>query len=68
MNGYELVRQLRQQPSMERALLVAVSGYGREEDRVRALAAGFHFHLTKPVDMDRLQDLMRELGHTEPDS
>jgi CheY-like chemotaxis protein len=62
MDGYELVSHLRQQPSLKRTTLIALSGYGRDEDKARALAAGFHFHLTKPVDVDRLEALMRELA------
>lgn len=66
MDGYELVRRLRQEPGMERATLVALSGYGRDEDKERAFAAGFHLHLTKPVDVDRLQALMAHLETAEP--
>ena len=62
MDGYELVGHLRAQPGMEHATLVALSGYGRNEDKQRALAAGFHFHLTKPVAIDRLQALMGEFA------
>jgi CheY-like chemotaxis protein len=68
MDGYELVRRLRQQAALERTTLVAMSGYGRDEDKMRALAAGFHFHLTKPVDVDRLEALMAELATAEPAS
>ncbi|HEY0792644.1 MAG TPA: ATP-binding protein [Chthoniobacterales bacterium] len=50
MDGYELAKRLRTEPWGAGALLVALSGYGREEDRQRALAAGFDRHLTKPVD------------------
>ncbi|HUE30717.1 MAG TPA: MASE1 domain-containing protein [Verrucomicrobiae bacterium] len=58
MDGYELARQLRQQPGFGRILLVALSGYGREEDKRRALEAGFDHHLVKPPDMDVLRDLL----------
>ena len=58
MDGYELARQLRQQPGFGRVLLVALSGYGREEDKRRALEAGFDHHLVKPPDMDVLQDIL----------
>ena len=50
---------------VEHVMLVALSGYGRDEDKARALAAGFHMHLTKPVDPDRLQALMAELRTAE---
>ena len=68
MDGYELVRRLRQQPSLERTTLVALSGYGRDEDKARALAAGFHFHLTKPLDAERLEALMGQLAAFAPGS
>jgi PAS domain S-box-containing protein len=55
MSGYEVAQQLRRQPGFERVPLVAVTGYGQEEDRRRSLEAGFDFHLTKPVDPQALQ-------------
>jgi two-component system CheB/CheR fusion protein len=58
MDGYELVRQLRQIPALDGSLLIALTGYGREEDKQQALAAGFHHHLTKPVDIDSLHTLI----------
>jgi CheY-like chemotaxis protein len=38
--------------------LIALTGYGRDEDKERALAAGFDYHLTKPVDVDALRTLL----------
>jgi PAS domain S-box-containing protein len=54
MDGYELAQRMREQlgPSVPR--LIALTGYGQEMDRARALAAGFAQHLTKPVDIERL--------------
>jgi len=60
INGYELVQRLRKLPGLEEALLVALTGYGQEEDRRRALAVGFDEHLTKPVRFDTLQRLLAE--------
>jgi two-component system CheB/CheR fusion protein len=60
INGYELVQRLRKLPGLEEALLVALTGYGQEEDRRRALAVGFDDHLTKPVRFDTLQRLLAE--------
>ncbi|QDU27462.1 Autoinducer 2 sensor kinase/phosphatase LuxQ [Anatilimnocola aggregata] len=54
MDGFEVARTLRTMPEAKSARLVAVTGYGREEDRQRAFAAGFDAHLTKPVDMTQL--------------
>jgi two-component system CheB/CheR fusion protein len=66
MNGYELVGVLQNEPNVERATLVALTGYGRDEDKERALAAGFHRHLTKPVDIARVQALMADLHPAVP--
>ena len=51
LNGYELARRLRAAPATREALLVALTGYGMQEDRRRALAAGFDEHLAKPVEL-----------------
>jgi two-component system CheB/CheR fusion protein len=58
MSGYEVARRLRQQPEFQRALLVAVTGYGQEQDRRRSEEAGFDRHLTKPVEPHALQELL----------
>ncbi len=60
INGYDLVQRMRKLPGLEETLLVALTGYGQEEDRRRALAAGFDEHLTKPVRFDTLQRLLAE--------
>jgi signal transduction histidine kinase/CheY-like chemotaxis protein len=54
LSGYDLARLLRQDPSMQRITLVALTGWGQEEHKQRAREAGFDHHLTKPVDLDRL--------------
>jgi CheY-like chemotaxis protein len=58
MDGYEVARRLRAAPETRGALLVAVTGYGQEGDRVRAREAGFDHHLVKPVDLDGLRRLI----------
>ena len=58
LDGYEVARRLRARPDGVPALLVAVSGYGRDEDKRRARDAGFDHHLTKPVDLDVVHDLL----------
>ena len=58
MDGYEVASRLRADPQVESALIVALTGYGQEDDRQRALAAGFDHHLTKPVDLDALRELL----------
>ncbi|TZF88276.1 response regulator, partial [Cognatilysobacter lacus] len=55
MNGYELARRLRQLPGAEAMLLVAVSGWGGEGDKLQSADAGFDLHLTKPVSVESVQ-------------
>ena len=59
MDGYEVARALRSVPGCERALIVAVSGYGQAEDRERSRIAGFDQHLLKPVAPERLLEIVR---------
>lgn len=54
MSGYEVARRLRQEQASRDALIIAVSGYGQEEDRHRTRAAGFDHHLIKPISYDEL--------------
>jgi PAS domain S-box-containing protein len=58
MDGYELARRLRQEPGLERVLLVALTGYGQEEDRRRSRQAAIDYHLVKPVDPETLEALL----------
>jgi CheY-like chemotaxis protein len=60
MNGYEVAAELRRDPSTRSAKLIAVTGYGRDEDRRRSKEAGFDLHLTKPVDPAQLRALLEE--------
>lgn len=62
MSGYELARQIRQEEWGREALLIAVTGWGQQEDRERSRAAGFDHHLTKPVDPDALQALLEDFA------
>lgn len=50
MNGYEVAQKMRELPGLADIRLVAVTGYGRSDDRLRARDAGFDDHLTKPVE------------------
>ncbi len=61
MDGYELAQRLRPEAGLERAVIVAVTGYGQEDDRRRAADAGFDGHLVKPVDMQKLWRLLAGL-------
>jgi signal transduction histidine kinase/DNA-binding response OmpR family regulator len=58
LNGYETARRMRAQPRPKPLLLVALTGYGHEENRIQAQAAGFDHHLVKPVDLEVLQQLL----------
>ena len=60
VDGYALARMARQTPEARATCLVALTGYGRAEDRQKALAAGFDAHMTKPLDPDRLYALLNE--------
>jgi len=60
MDGNELARRLRGQPETAGAMLVAVTGYGQEQDRANAYRAGFAHHFVKPVDSAKLADLLRD--------
>jgi PAS domain S-box-containing protein len=62
MDGFELARRLRAEPMTHAAMLVAVTGYGREEDVRAALAAGFDHHLVKPVNLCALHELLATAG------
>jgi CheY-like chemotaxis protein len=60
MNGYDVVRQFRASPDLASLFVIATTGYGRDEDRARCLAAGFNHHLAKPVDIDVIEALVTE--------
>jgi signal transduction histidine kinase/ActR/RegA family two-component response regulator len=62
MDGYEVARRLRAQPDGQGLVIVALTGWGQEEDRLRSRQAGFDHHLVKPTDIDALQRLFAEVG------
>jgi PAS domain S-box-containing protein len=66
MSGFEVAAVLRQRADSARALLVAVTGYGQEEARRKALSAGFDLHLTKPVRFDELRSLLAQVASEDP--
>jgi CheY-like chemotaxis protein len=66
MEGYEVARRLRAELHLNPAI-VAMTGYGREEDRRRSREAGLHAHLVKPVEPDALKALLTQIaGDPEP--
>ncbi len=66
MDGYELARRLRSRPGPGRAVLVALTGWGQEEDRRRSREAGFDHHLVKPVDLSDLRELLAQVERQGP--
>lgn len=60
LDGYAVVQRLRQDPDTRSARVIAISGYGGEEQRERSRQAGFDLHLVKPVDPEFLQRLLAE--------
>ena len=61
LDGYEVARRLRREGGLEGALIIAISGYGQEEDRRRSSEVGMDHHLIKPADMETLQALLASL-------
>ena len=55
LDGYAVARQLRERGDTSHVLLIALTGYGQKEDRVRAAAAGFDYHYVKPADPREIQ-------------
>ena len=62
IDGYEVVRRLRHCSDLPELHLISTSGYGQEEDKQRALEAGFDAHLVKPIDFRELQRLLSQLS------
>jgi CheY-like chemotaxis protein len=60
INGYDVARRIR--AKADKPVLIAMTGYGQQEDREKSREAGFDYHLTKPVDPNRLQDLLGKIG------
>ncbi|MFC0134360.1 hypothetical protein CR105_26680 [Massilia eurypsychrophila] len=58
MSGYEVAHRLRSDATTSKVILVALTGWGTEEDRQRAIKAGFDGHLTKPVQSERLHEII----------
>jgi CheY-like chemotaxis protein len=64
LNGYEVCRRLRMRPGANGLVLVALTGWGQEEDRRKSHEAGFNGHLVKPVDFAQLTKLLNSLSPT----
>jgi CheY-like chemotaxis protein len=60
MNGFEVASRLRSQPESAHALLIALTGYGEAESRLRSAQAGFDFHMVKPADVNLLLSMIAD--------
>jgi CheY-like chemotaxis protein len=63
LSGYDLARALRADPATRQAMLIALTGWGQDKDRVRTRAAGFDVHFVKPVDPQVIAQIVDQLGH-----
>jgi signal transduction histidine kinase/DNA-binding response OmpR family regulator len=68
MNGYDAARMIRNQPECNGVVLVALTGWGQEEDRRRSYEAGFDHHIVKPIDFAEVEKLLKNLigSHSKP--
>src|SRR5204863_5993358 len=64
MDGYEVCRRLRGESGLGTMTIVALTGWGQDEDRRRSHEAGFDHHIVKPVDVDHLKSLLRRARRT----
>ncbi len=62
MNGYEVAAALRQNPPTKNVWLIAMTGYGQDTDRQRTQEAGFDYHLVKPLEPEKLKELLTTLA------
>jgi signal transduction histidine kinase/ActR/RegA family two-component response regulator len=62
LNGYEAANKIRQQPWGKKAILIALTGWGQQQDRRRTKEAGFDMHLTKPVNYRAIAKLLNDLS------
>lgn len=65
MDGFEFLKRLRVQPGGDTVPVLALTGYGQQKDIERAHAVGFLSHMTKPVDLDKLLQLLRDIRASE---
>lgn len=62
MDGYDVARQIRTDPGLAKTVLVALTGWGSDDDKRNSKAAGFDFHLTKPVEVDAVETLLAHVS------
>jgi len=66
MDGYEVCRRFRRELGLEKTIVVALTGWGQDEDRRRSHDAGFDHHIVKPVEPSALRQLLKELPDRGP--
>ncbi|MEX2306116.1 MAG: ATP-binding protein [Pirellulales bacterium] len=64
LDGFEVAKRMRQQPILQKAVLVAMTGYGTESDRQRSQEAGFDHYLVKPVQFEKVQEILASVSET----
>jgi PAS domain S-box-containing protein len=62
LNGYEVAKQIRNQPSLKIVVLVALTGYGQESDRQASMEAGFNHHLIKPAKLEQVRKILASVA------
>gem|GEM_PF-245656 len=68
MNGYEVARRVRERPWAKGVVIVALTGWGKDEDRTRTGEAGFDHHMVKPVDIKALNTVLAGVANRNPKS
>jgi CheY-like chemotaxis protein len=68
MDGYEVARELRADPSLSDVVLVALTGWGTDEDLRRTKDAGFDHHFVKPIEVEAVEAMLRSLDGAQPRS
>ena len=66
LNGYEVAQRIREQPWGASMFLIAVTGWGQEEDRQRSTEVGLNVHMVKPVEPAALEKILADLAQGEP--
>ena len=64
LNGFEVAKRLRQQPTLKNIVLIAMTGYGQESDRKRSQEAGFDHHLVKPGDFGKVLQILTTVSES----
>ena len=61
MNGYDLMKKVREMPLVKEVRAIAISGYASDQDHQKSLASGFDLHLDKPLDVNNLIKIITQL-------